>query len=68
MLLVGHNPGLERLMVELSRDDKHGYRDRIARKYPTAALAVVELPVKRWSDITPGSGTIVELIEPRDLD
>ncbi len=68
VLLVGHNPGLERLMVELSRDDKHGYRDRIARKYPTAALAVVELPVKRWSDITPGSGTIVELIEPRDLD
>jgi phosphohistidine phosphatase len=68
VLLVGHNPGLERLLVELSRDDKHGLRDRVARKYPTAALAVVELPAKRWAEIEPGTGTIVELLEPRELD
>jgi phosphohistidine phosphatase len=67
-LLIGHNPGLERLLVEISKDDKHGLRDRVAEKYPTAALAVVELPVKSWAKIEPGSGTIVTLILPKDLD
>jgi phosphohistidine phosphatase len=65
-LLVGHNPGLEQLLVELGRDGN--YRDRIAEKYPTAALAVVELPVKSWAEVGPGSGTITTLILPKELD
>jgi phosphohistidine phosphatase len=67
-LLVGHNPGLERLLVELSHDDKHGLRDQIAGKYPTGALAVVELPAHRWAEVEPGSGQIAELILPKELD
>jgi phosphohistidine phosphatase len=67
-LLIGHNPGLERLLVELGKDDRKGLRDRVADKYPTAALAVVELPVKHWSKVEPGSGTITALILPRELD
>jgi len=67
-LIVGHNPGLERLLVELTHDDSDGHRQRIATKYPTGALAVIELPVKRWVDVVPGSGEIVELILPKDLD
>jgi phosphohistidine phosphatase len=67
-LLVGHNPGLERLLVELTEDDKAGLRDRIAGKYPTGALGVVELPAHRWADVEPGSGQIAQLILPKDLD
>ena len=67
-LLVGHNPGLERLLVELTHDDDEGLRDRIASKYPTGALAVVEFPAAKWIDVRPGSGEIVELILPRELD
>jgi phosphohistidine phosphatase len=67
-LLVGHNPGLQRLAVELTRDDARGLRQRVAEKYPTAALAVVELPADSWSDVAPGSGGIVELILPKELD
>jgi phosphohistidine phosphatase len=67
-LIVGHNPGLERLLVELTSEDRRGFRQRIAGKYPTGALAVVELPVKDWTDIEPGSGEIVELIVPKELD
>lgn len=67
-LCVGHNPGLERLILELARDDRKGLRDRIAHKYPTGALAVIELPVKRWTDVEPGSGEVVELILPKELD
>jgi phosphohistidine phosphatase len=67
-LFVGHNPGIERLLAELTRDDEFGLRQRIAGKYPTGALAVVELPAHRWEEIAPGSGEIVELILPKELD
>ena len=67
-LCVGHNPGLEWLIARLTRDDEKGLRNRIAGKYPTAALAVIELPVKRWRDVQPGSGEVVELILPKELD
>lgn len=67
-LLVGHNPGLERLAVELTHDDSKGLRHRVADKFPTAALARIDLPAHRWADIKPGSGTIAELIFPKDFD
>ena len=67
-LLVGHNPGLQRLILELTVDGENGLRDRVADRYPTAALAVIELPTWHWSEIAPGSGTIVELILPKELD
>lgn len=67
-LLVGHNPGLERLLVGLTHDDAENLRGRVAHNYPTAALAVVELPANHWPEVEPGSGEIVELIVPKDLD
>jgi phosphohistidine phosphatase len=67
-LIVGHNPGLERLAIELTRDDERGLRDRIAEGFPTGALAVIELPADRWAGVAPATGKIVELILPRELD
>jgi phosphohistidine phosphatase len=68
VLLLGHNPGLQRLIVELTMDDENGLRDRVADKYPTAALAVIQLPAQHWSEVAPGRGTIAELILPKELD
>jgi phosphohistidine phosphatase len=68
VLLLGHNPGLQRLIVELATDDENGLRDRVADKYPTAALAVIQLPAQHWGEVAPGSGTIAELIVPKELD
>lgn len=67
-LLVGHNPGLGRLLVELTGDDDHGFHARVAQGYPTGALAIVELPAASWAGIEPASGKIVDLILPRELD
>lgn len=66
-LIVGHNPGLHRLALLLTRDDG-GLRHRIADNLPTAAVAGVELGATRWSEVEPGSGELSELILPRDLD
>jgi phosphohistidine phosphatase len=67
-LLVGHNPGLQRLLVTLCEDDRRGLRHRVAEKFPTAAVAVVRIRLKRWGDIAPGAGEIADLILPREID
>ena len=67
-LLVGHNPGMQQLIVELTHGDRHARRHRVAEKFPTAALAQLELPAHRWSDVARGSGEIAELILPKGLD
>jgi phosphohistidine phosphatase len=67
-MLVGHNPGLQQLILALARDDPNGLLDRVRAGLPTAAVALVEFPVPRWAEVMEGSGLIRELILPRDLD
>ena len=67
-LIVGHNPGLERLIVELTHDEGIGLRHRVIGKFPTAGLAAIRLPAERWRNVEPESGTIVDLIFPKELD
>ncbi|HEX8533351.1 MAG TPA: histidine phosphatase family protein [Allosphingosinicella sp.] len=66
LLLVGHNPGLEKLALLLTQSGE--LRAEVAIKYPTATLAEIELPIERWADISSGIGTLSRFIRPRDLD
>jgi phosphohistidine phosphatase len=67
VLLVGHNPGLEDLVLLLTPEGG-GLRGEVEVKYPTAAVAVLELAVDHWADADEGGATLVEFIRPRDLD
>jgi phosphohistidine phosphatase len=59
-MIVGHNPTLEELVALLVGK---------AHVMPTAALAVVELPIESWRDVAPRSrGTLRALWQPRELD
>ena len=66
LLIVGHNPGLEKLALLLTTCGE--LRAEIAVKYPTATLAEIELQVERWEEVSEGVGTISRFIRPRDLD
>jgi phosphohistidine phosphatase len=66
-LLVGHNTSAERLVAKLTIDDEAGLRRRVEEKFPTAALAAIELPIDRWSEVGPEHGRLVEVIYPADL-
>jgi phosphohistidine phosphatase len=66
-LLVGHNTSAERLVAKLSVDDEAGLRRRVEEKFPTAALAAIELPINSWNEVEPEQGRLVELIYPADL-
>lgn len=66
LLLVGHNPGLESLAIELTRGGT--LREEAAIKYPTATLAEIELPAASWRAVEAGTGRLARFIRPRDLD
>ncbi|HEY7381734.1 MAG TPA: histidine phosphatase family protein [Gaiella sp.] len=65
VLLVGHNPGLGNLVLDLAADSRE--RQRIEGKLPTGALVSLQLDAVRWADVASGGGRIVSLVLPRDL-
>ena len=69
LLLVGHNPGLEDLVLLLvpdSPDDR--LRDDVEEKFPTVSLAEMQLDIERWDDLRNGGATLARFTRPRDLD
>ena len=65
-MLIGHNPGLRELALSLASE---GARLACLReKYPTGAIATIDLPAERWSAIERGSGELVAYIRPTDLE
>jgi len=69
LLVAGHNPGLQELVFELvDPAEESALLAEAASKFPTAAMAVLELAIDRWADIAPGCGRLVLFARPRDLD
>lgn len=54
LVVVGHNPTIERLQAWLSGDD---------RGFPTCAVGIVEFDGS-WADLQPGGGRLVEFSVP----
>lgn len=67
-LLVGHNPGLEDLLLELVPRGSGAARAEAELKYPTATLARLDLDIERWAQVDGGHAQLVHFIRPRDLD
>ena len=67
-MIVGHNPGMERLALMLAGDDGGAERSAVAEKYPTGALCVLDLDIAHWRDAAPGCAHIAAFVRPRDLD
>ncbi|MCK0209155.1 histidine phosphatase family protein [Starkeya koreensis] len=64
LLLVGHNPGMEELAALLLRREQ---RAKVLPKYPTGALAVIDMPIESWAELRPGCGTLERFVTPRAL-
>ena len=69
VLISGHNPGMQEVLLELVSEE---HEDKLffeaARKFPTAAFAVLELDIDDWSELKPRCGKLVHFARPRDLD
>ena len=57
MMMIGHNPGFEGFVSFLT-----GRQESM----PTAALAVIDLDIDKWSDVKNGEGDLIEVIRPKE--
>jgi phosphohistidine phosphatase len=67
LLVIGHNPTIHLTALALAADGDAALRLRLAEKFPTAALAVLALPIAAWRELAAGQGTLESLLFPRDL-
>ena len=60
LLLLGHNPGLEEFLSQLTTE---------SCSFPTAGLAQVQLELTAWSQFHPAiRGELIQFWRPRELD
>jgi phosphohistidine phosphatase len=62
VMLVGHNPAMQDLLVSLLREPG----DLAARKFPTGALATLAVSGP-WRLLEPGQAELTALVTPREL-
>lgn len=65
VMIVGHNPALEDLALWLSAEGE--LRERLGAKFPTAALAEIDVPDAPWTSLSEGVGTLTRFVVPKDL-
>ncbi|NBR30958.1 MAG: histidine phosphatase family protein [Sphingomonadaceae bacterium] len=69
VLMCGHNPGLEDLILMLVPDQKgDALRDAVEQKLPTASVAELQFDTDHWADVQSNTARFTRLIRPRDLD
>ena len=65
VLVVGHNPTVQDLALELAAGDSR--YDELRNKFPTAALAVFDASIEEWKHLGPDRASLVEFVSPKGL-
>ncbi len=65
VMIVGHNPGLHDLALELAGDGDEAAIAQLHTKFPTGALATLQLGRTRWDELAPGQAYLASLVLPR---
>ena len=63
-MLIGHNPGLEHLVLTLASSGAE--LKRVEQKFPTAALATLTFETS-WSRLAPAEAVLAAYVVPKDL-
>jgi len=67
LLLVGHNPGFHELALKLIGTGSQPDMSRLRRKYPTAALVVIDFGASKWNDLSEGTGQLERFVTPKSI-
>ena len=67
VMIVGHDPGMHGLALELSGAGNPETLQSLARKFPTAGLAVIRFKAREWSKIGPAKGRLELFMTPKAL-
>lgn len=67
VMIIGHNPGLQMLAIDLIGDGDPKVIAAIEAKLPTAALVQITFDVADWSAVNCGVGHLDRLVTPKML-
>lgn len=67
LLMIGHNPGFEELAALLVGHGDRYASARMAEKYPTCGLAVLDFAIEDWRDLAPRGGRLDRFVTPASL-
>lgn len=67
LMVVGHNPGIHTFALGLCDRTVDAELRPLERKFPTAAVAVIEFDTESWDEIGQGTGRLVHFMRPKDL-
>ncbi len=65
LAVIGHNPGLHNLALQLIAGGDVGMRKELNEKLPTSGLVVIDLPVDDWALLHPHAGRLERFVSPR---
>lgn len=68
LLVIGHNPGIGSLAHWLAGQGDKQDLQRIAEKFPTAAIAVLDFDVDSWREVDGETGTLRHFATPKGGD
>lgn len=67
VMIVGHDPGMQGLALELAGDGEPKLLQALSTKFPTAGLAVIGFKSRMWSKVAPGTGRLALFATPKSL-
>jgi phosphohistidine phosphatase len=67
LLVIGHNPSLHDLALQLIASGESDARERINEKLPTSGLVVIDLPIDDWGMLHPQAGRLERFVSPRSI-
>jgi len=67
VLLIGHNPGIGDLALELAGGGDADALGRLREGFPTGALATYSVAADAWDELAPGGAELAGYVVPREL-
>lgn len=67
LLVVGHNPGLHELALQLIASGDIATREQLNEKLPTSGLVVIDFAFDDWSHLHAHSGRLERFISPGSI-
>ncbi len=67
VMIIGHNPTCEGLVMHMTAHGNAVALDALAMKFPTGALAVIDFEAESWEEATGQKGYLADFMVPRSL-
>ena len=68
LLVIGHNPGLHEVALNLIASGDIDTRERLREKFPTSGLAIIDFALDDWGKLHMRGGRLERFVSPKSLE